>query len=419
MLMLFSSNLALNYKLLPARALGLDELEDLTMEAISGGNTAILFTLFTAGLYSAGAWLTLKRPKAVVVLLGKQWPLLLFFILILASTLWSTFPDKVLNNVVHYAGTTMVALAAALRYRHDPWLFPKHVGYVLGANMAIQLAAIVIMPEYTIDWENRWHGLAPHPNPFGAMAFTTLWANATALIYRKNEKRTLHFIFAAMAVLAMVGADSVTSMITSIVAIFLLVMIKKLNAQGVGLKFYSSVLVIIFFMAMVISMVGVAFDLSGLFALFGRDTNLTGRTSIWEVALKAITERPWLGWSFNDHADQVRQGLGFLSFHNGYLDLAVSGGLAGIVVLLLMLATWVRDFAKSSRIGNIIAPYSAPFVIGYLIHNITEASLVSPRGQMWQIFMVLAFLGACKRWAGTRPTRAPNTIFSLPTQVLG
>jgi len=43
-----------------------------------------------------------------------------------------------------------------------------------------------------------------------------------------------------------------------------------------------------------------------------------------------------------------------------------------------------------------VAAYSVPYVLAYMLHNMTEASYVSPRGQMWVIFLALLFLGACR-----------------------
>lgn len=421
MLLTVTTNMPLNYTLEPARPLGVAEVAEMSLETATGGGSAgsILFTVFIAGLYAISGWMLLKRPRFGATLLTRQWPLTLFFIFIAASALWSSFPEKVMNNVIHNAGMLFVTMAAALRYRHDPWLFPKHLGYVLGAGMVLHLLGIIIIPAYTIDWQSRWHGLATHPNPFGAMAYTTLWANAAILIARKNERTYLHWFFAALAVIAMIGADSVTSIMVSIIAVTLICIIKKLEELGVGLQFYSSVLAAIFSLALVVTMVGAAFDLSGLFGLFGRDTNLTGRTSIWEEAFKAIVEHPLLGWSFDDHALLIKQGMPFLSYHNGYLDLAVCGGAISIILLIATLLAWALAFSRSAWAGKGIASYSAPFVIGYLLHNISEASLVSPRSQMWQVFLVLAFIGVCTRWPARSAASGPQAAFHVPGRILG
>lgn len=401
MILMLSSGLPLNYKLEPVRTLGVADAAEMTAAATSSENFAnsILFVIFLGGLYCLAAWILFRKPRIVASMMSRQWPLFLLLLFVAMSILWTYNPAKVATNIVHNIGTASIAIAAVVRYRHDPWLFPKHLGYVLGINMLFHIAGIILIPSYTIDWQERWHGLTTHPNTLGAMAFTTLWANAAVLLCTKQDKYHLHMIFAALGAIAMIGADSVTSMMVSICAVASIITLNKLEKLGVGREFYISVVTIISLTGLIILLVGATFDFSGLFGLFGRDADLTGRTSLWADAITAIIEHPLLGWSFDDHAHLITAaGMAYPSYHNGFLDLAVSGGIIAIALLFMMLGKLAVEFASPSRIAKQIAPYSASFVIAYLLHNMTEASLVSPRGQMWGIFLVLAFLGACKKW---------------------
>ena len=199
-----------------------------------------------------------------------------------------------------------------------------------------------------------------------------------------------------------------------IAAIFTL---KQLEMLKAGKKFYISVVAVGASLVLIMLAVGAALDLSGLFGMFGRDANLTGRTSLWADAIAAISKYPILGWSFDDHTHIIKtQGMAYSSYHNGFLDLAVSGGGVAIVLLVLLFATWLAGFAKPSLIAAQIVPFSASFGFAYLVHNLTEASFVSPRGQLWMIFLALVCLGACRRSPafgidpGTMTFRARNAF---------
>ena len=400
LILMLSTSLPLNYKLEPARVWAVADVAEMTMAAASSGNSMSSngFVLFLAGLYGGAGWMLLRKPKSVGAVLTRQWPLLFLMLFIATSMLWSYYPEKVVSNIVHNFGVVFIAIAAALRYRHDPWLFPKHLGYVLGINMMLHVGGVILIPSYTIDWQSRWHGLATTPNTLGALAFTTLWVNAVVLICKKSDRYWPHLLFAGLAAVTMIGADSVTSMMCSMVAVLLIYLFDRFGKMGVGMNFYVSAIIIVSMSAMIVVMAGSAFDFSGLFGMFGRDANLTGRTSVWEDAFKAISMQPLWGWSFDDHAHLIAsKGMPYSSYHNGFLDLAVSGGAIAVVLLLLLLGTWAMEFTRSSRIGSQIAPLSASFVIAYLIHNMSEASFVAPRGQLWQIFLVLLFLSACKK----------------------
>jgi O-antigen ligase len=416
LLLMLSSGLPLNYTLEPARPMTVAEVAEFTQQATSDGNVgnSILFVLFLGGLYAMAGWMLLRKPKAVGSILQQLWPLALMLIFIAMSVSWSYEQTKVLTNIIHNIGLVLLAISAAMYYRHDPWLFPRQMGYILGINMLIQVLAVVAVPAYAIDWQSRWHGLTPHPNTLGAMALTTLWANAAVIICKKYDKIFWHILFSLAAIVAMIGADSVTSMMTSLSVVMFIFFFQQLNKRGAGKNFYVSLFVVGILCLSIFILIGNAIDLGGVFKMFGRDTELTGRTSIWDSAFKAIQEHPLLGWSFDDHAYLIQKGMQFPSYHNGYLDIAVSGGIVAVVLMFFLLITWAVAFAKPSRIAAQIAPFSASYVLAYLIHNLTESSLIAPRGQLWQIFLVIICIGTCKKWPFIKTSRNQSAASSLP-----
>lgn len=420
MILMLSTGLPLNYNLEPARPLYVTDVAELTMGALSNANggSSILFALFLGGLYAMAGWSFLRRPKEAALILCRQWPLLLLMLYIAASALWSFYPEKVVFNIVHNLGIVLIALAATLRYRHDPWLFPKHLGYILGVNLIFHLAAVLLIPTYSIDWQGRWHGLAMHPNTFGSFVLSAWWANAAVLICTRSDRHHLHLLFCVLAAIGMIGADSVTSILTAVATIATIYLIRALQRKGAGRNFYIGLLSSIVLLAALVAVTGSTLDLSWLFNMFGRDSNLTGRTSIWADAYSAISMRPLLGWSFDDHFHLIRtQGMPYSSYHNGALDLAVNGGAIAIILFLMLLGSWIAGFANGSRIGQQIAPLSVSFVIAYLSHNISEASLVAPRDQAWVIFLVLIFLSVCRYYP--RQAGAQGGAGHLPPLQIG
>lgn len=416
LLLMLSSGLPLNYTLTPAQPMTIEELAQATQQATSEANmgNSILFVLFLSGLYAVSGWMLLRKPKAAGAILQQQWPLVFMLLFIAISVSWSYDQLKVMTNIIHNTGIVLIALAAAMYYRHDPWKFPRQLGYVLGVNMLVQILAVFVIPAYAIDWQSRWHGLTTHPNTLGAMALTTLWSNASVLICKRYQKALWHIVFSIAAIVAMIGADSVTSMMTSLCSVLLIYFFYHFNKRGADRNFYVSAAVVVVLCILIFFLVGSAINFGELFEMLGRNADFTGRTSIWESALKAIQTHPLLGWSFDDHAYLIQNGMQFPSYHNGYLDIAVSGGIVAVALMFLLLMTWAIEFAKPSRIAQQIAPFSASFVIVYLIHNLTEASLIAPRGQLWQIFLVVIFIGTCKKWVVINLRRDKTRELSLP-----
>lgn len=414
-----SSGLPINYSLAPSRTMLVANVADMTSAAASSANTmgSTGNLLLLGTLYGGAAAMLLARPRSAAVVLGRSWPLLLLLLLLAASALWSELPEKVLLNIGHNLGVALVALAAALRYRHRPELLPRELGLVLGANMALQVAAVLAFPAFAVDWQQRWQGLTVHPNTLGALGFTAFWANAAALAVNGASRSgvgRLHLAGCALAVLAMAGADSVTSKMSAAAALLLLLGMRWLVRRRAGRRVYLGLLAAGALGFALFKLLEGAIDLQWLFDLLGRDSKLTGRADVWRDAYQAIGARPLLGWSFDDHAYLIASaGMPYSSYHNGVLDLAVNGGAAAVLLLALLLLNWALGHLRRELLAARVAPYSLAFVLAYMLHNLTEASYVSPRGQMWAIFLLLLFLAACRR-PGARPAAPAAAAFAPP-----
>lgn len=404
------SGMPIAYDLAPARPMLVADVAEMTAAAASNQNSLnnLLNLAVLGSQYTLAAWALLRRPRPAGAVLVHLWPLTALLALLGAGVLWSYQPGKVALNFVHNAGVLAIALAAAGYYRCDPWRLPVDLGHVLGLNMALHLAAVLVAPSYAIDWQARWQGLTPHPNTLGALGMTTFWANACVLSCLPHAPhRRLHLCWCLMAAAAVFGADSVTSKLACAALLVLAPTLHALWRRGAGLPVYVGAVALAAFAGTLYKLLESAIDLRWLFELLGRDSELTGRANVWADAWKAIGARPLLGWSFDDHAYLIASaGMPYSSYHNGWLDLAVNGGAAAVALVVLVLLYWAAEFLQPRRLARVIAPCSAAFVPVYLMHNMSEASLVSPRGQMWVIFLVLLCVGASQRMPPGVPLQA-------------
>jgi O-antigen ligase len=182
-----------------------------------------------------------------------------------------------------------------------------------------------------------------------------------------------------------------------------------LRRRGTSRQNYLTLLAIAVMGFLMFKLAVSAIDLQWVYDLLGRDSKLTGRDQVWRDAYQAIGARPILGWGFDDHAYLIASaGMPYSSYHNGVLDLAVNGGATAVILLALLMLTWALRHLQSTLLAARIAAYSVPFVVAYILHNTAEASYVAPRGQLWEIFLALLFLGACRT-----PPRAPAPGLTL------
>lgn len=372
-----------------------------SLEATSGGTSlnSMLLVLLLGCIYAGAARMLLSKPRAAMLVLSRQWPVVALLLFVALSVLWTQSQEKVVMNILHNIGITLVTLVAALRYRNDPWLLPKHLGYVLSINIFIHVCAVALLPAFTIDWERRWLGLTGQANTLGALSLSAFWANSAALCSGKPDRYHAHLAGTALAIVAMFGANSVTSMISSTCLITVMILLSRPDLTNrIGRAVTISVLVAVPILAVLILFLVNAFDLGGILGLAGRSGDFSGRTSIWLDAIDLITMQPLVGWSFDDHAYVIRStGMLHTSYHNGYLDLAVTGGIVGVALLVALLTTWMLEFRRHFRVALTIMPFSVPFVVALLIYNVTEASFVAPRNQLWVVFLTLVLLGACRQ----------------------
>lgn len=360
---------------------------------------SVPFALFMTSLYVCAGLMVLAKPKTAFSNVMRQWPALLLLLFLAVSILWSGSKGKALINLTNNLGVILITLAAALQYRTAPWLMPKHIAYVLGFNIVVHLISVFLIPAFSIDWEGRWRGLTGQANELGGIAFCAFWANATVLIYLKNDRYHLHVILAVCAAAVMLGANSMTSIMSSLSVLTMVYVItwkhspsrrKRLFIRGLG--------VTVLLAAMGMVLLGSAMDINKLLGLAGRSSNFTGRTEIWSLAFNAIASSPLVGWGFDGNNDLIKStGMPYTTYHNGFLDLLVCGGAIGLVIFFLLVGNLLVNMIKRTRVGSDMIPFSLPFLVAMLIYNMMEATLVTPRNEIWIIFLAIIFLGGCTK----------------------
>jgi O-antigen ligase len=134
---------------------------------------------------------------------------------------------------------------------------------------------------------------------------------------------------------------------------------------------------------------------SGWFDLMGRNEQLTGRTELWEKGLAILRENPLVGLGFDSNATIFSKSvIKYGQFHNGYLDLLVSGGFVALIILISIIIkfTWNAMHALKKNYSITIALII--LILAILAHNATEASLVRTTHPMWVLFLTSYFFVA-------------------------
>ena len=145
------------------------------------------------------------------------------------------------------------------------------------------------------------------------------------------------------------------------------------------------------------------------------DPTFTGRSGIWQFAISAAKESYLTGYGFEAfwHSSTVEsgaEGAGWERFahtsHNGYLDMALTIGLPGLVLLVFaFVITPLRDFQRTLQTpeNETLAFFFLNVWLFMLYQNMFEAFFLSRADPMW---FALA-LGMCGlRYTARYPVRA-------------
>jgi len=159
--------------------------------------------------------------------------------------------------------------------------------------------------------------------------------------------------------------------------------------------------------------------LGALTRLLPLDPTFTGRSAIWEFALAAVAEKPIIGHGYAAFWDdvtarQTAQGAEWATSaahsHNSYLDLAVTIGLPGLLlVILVFVLAPLGNFQSAqahSRSGALAKLFLTVWLFG-LYYGATETFLLERQNPIWFMFVLavagLHFLARFQCVAQTEP----------------
>lgn len=128
------------------------------------------------------------------------------------------------------------------------------------------------------------------------------------------------------------------------------------------------------------------------------DPTFTGRSAIWEFALAAVAEKPIIGHGYAAFWDdvtarQTAQGSEWATSaahsHNSYLDLAVTIGLPGLMLVILVFVLAPLVNFQSAQAHNRSSALAKLFLTAWLFglyYGTTETFLLERQNPIWFMF---------------------------------
>jgi O-antigen ligase len=164
---------------------------------------------------------------------------------------------------------------------------------------------------------------------------------------------------------------------------------------------------------------GLFFQSSGsLIESLGRNPTLTGRTDIWQVVVTIPNNRLvgvgyesfWMGprlqkmWS-------AFPGLRLNEAHNGYIEILITLGWVGVVLLGILIATGYRNVIRSYRRDPDFGSLKIAFFLSAIVTALTEAGF-RVMGPPWIVFLLATI--AATEYRAHKAGRSEPVVWGLP-----
>ena len=252
-----------------------------------------------------------------------------------------------------------------------------------------------------------WVGVTSHKNQLGILACVSAVFLMWSLFTNKIELRGQILIDIAVLLMALwllFGSGTATSMTSKIIfvisCLFLWAMSKFRNLlPGI----LNRLVIFIIFSSVLMYLIGVMFIVDILsreiLTPLGRDVTLTGRTDLWKELLTIGNMHPILGSGYGGFWVVGSRKIGLLwerfpfgpnQAHNGYLEVYITLGITGLVLLAgLFLSVYKKIMsllAKDFEFGR----FQLMLFFMILLYNLTESSMTRPTNFLWILFLILA-----------------------------
>ena len=362
--------------------------------------------------------LVLRRPRLVLGRVAAVPWLALVALLAVASSLWSLDPSVTLRRSIPFALAGLLGVYFAARFP------PARQMAILRLTLVALAVATVVFavflpgigldhtPGHTADWQ----GVFTQKNACGRMM---VLASAVVLFDERLSLRRLGELGLFGLVLIMSGSRGAWIIEGAVVLLWILVRF----ARRWGPRWRLAVAVAWPAKALV-GAVLIFVSYPRLAPLVGRDLTLSGRTAIWAEVARSIAEHPWLGYGYDAFwrgmqgpSLQISSSVHFVVVHahNGFLEIALELGAAG---LLLFLLTGVRALRQLwvLWIGGAVERIAFPLALLFLVvlYDLDENTLLLYNGLFWVLTVsALVTIDSVVRDRHHTEASAPHAILDL------
>ncbi len=300
------------------------------------------------------------------------WVAAYFGVLLFSTLLFKGFDIQLIKSLIKTAIITVLVINFLVKYKeYIIGVLFKICVFIGEIGAIINLALIILIPDGLMrtqkTGEPMW--LYGHKNSLFMYLLISILAS-TILYYKKNKERISLRTYVLVSIVLVSGILSNAGMV--IVCAFLLLILllllgnskiknKITMAKGVFIPLIINILICIFRMQELFSFV--------IVDILAKNITLSGRTDIWDAALKYVQMHPVFGVGYLFPADLYEM-IVLSTTHNWIIGFLFHMGIAGVVLWVVALGHILHRGKVFSK--DFIMKILSIFMFCYLVQGITE-----------------------------------------------
>ena len=350
---------------------------------------------FAAVAYLMVAWLIKSRLRGVIDFVVQFKMLTLLALLAVFSALWSQSPGRSLLYGTLYLLGTLFGYYLVVRFEPEEIMaMLTRLGIIVSV---LGLLTVVLLPGFGVTHDVRnglvWNGI--FTDRTGA-ARALVFLISPVLVSRGKQTTVKWLLSVSLMGLMIVMAHAVSAIFVLFIYIVFLFLLRL--SRKVDSRLLMMVLVVGSFLSVLVAFFGIEYG-ADILKAFGRNTNLSGRTTIWSALALSILKRPLLGYGFFAFWQGIKGESGrvialthwtFGYAHNGIIEIFLQLGTIGVVVFFITLFKAIKDAwycFRNDRAGTY--DWYVGLVVITIFYNIDEATVVWPNDLLSIIYIVM------------------------------
>ncbi|KQN73876.1 polymerase [Devosia sp. Leaf64] len=358
------------------------------------------------------------------LVLRAYWPLAAIFLWIALTIPFADSPDSAIRRSV-YSLLVCICASAVLLLPRDTNQFARLVGICLFLAVGLSYLGVIVLPARAIhqatDLSEQalagdWRGHFGHKNTAAAaMAFAVFFG----FYLMKMQRFWIGLVLVVLAGVFVLNSGGKTA-----AAMLPAVLVATWIFERAGpMRLVLVVGTLIVFNAIILT-VAVSPPVAAFVSGLGIDASFTDRTSIWQLALSAVADRPLTGYGFQSfwQTDALFYGnhsastwaVTAANAHNGYVDQLINGGWP----LLILILIWIvilpcRQASVALARGtdpDLTRLYLRIWLFG-LLTSCLESPIFENSGPLWFTLLIAVFglrLQATAGLVGAAPQLEPR-----------